>query len=358
LKPKVYFIFSVSEKTNDNSVALQPEIVELSSVLYFTQAMVGRRYYRIKVLLALYAWFQGGENRMEVAEKNLLNGIDKFYELYFLLFSFFIEITDFYRRRTEDAKNKFLPSEEELNPNKKFLENRIVDCILRNKDLQHHFNTYKFSWTEEQDMIRKVFLKIRNSKDLKDYLNSGNSLFKEDKEIVYKIFRKFISRSSELQFYCEERSIHWISDFDLAALFLQKTVQLIPEQFSEELSFTNLLNKDEDDDPADGQKFIIDLFRKTILHSEEFEKMIEEKTKNWELERIAITDIILIKMALTELIHFPMIPVKVTLNEYIDISKNYSTPKSKLFINGILDKLVETLKFENKIVKRGRGLLT
>jgi N utilization substance protein B len=161
-----------------------------------------------------------------------------------------------------------------------------------------------------------------------------------------------------LQFYCEERSIHWTSDYDLAALFIQKTIQLIPEEFPEEADFTSLLNKEEDMDPADEQKFILDLFRTTIIHSEEFEKMIEGKTKNWEIDRIALTDIILIKMALTELIHFPTIPIKVTLNEYIDISKNYSTPKSKLFINGILDKLVETLSSEKKINKRGRGLMT
>lgn len=320
--------------------------------------MVGRRYYRIKVLLALYAWFQGGEHRIEVAEKNLLQSIDKFYELYFLLFSFLIEITDFYRRRTEDAKSKFLPSEEELNPNKKFLENRLLASILKNKDLQRQFNRYKFSWTEEQDMIRKVFLKMRNSKDLNDYLNSGNSSFKEDKEILYKLFRKFITRSSELQYYCEERSIHWNDDYDLAALFIQKTIQLIPEQFTEEATFTSLLNKEEDNDPSDEQRFILELFRKTIVHSEEFEQMIEGKTKNWELDRIALTDIILIKMALTELIDFPTIPIKVTLNEYIDISKNYSTPKSKLFINGILDKLVESLNADEKIIKRDRGLIT
>jgi transcription antitermination protein NusB len=348
LKGKVYFNLSGFRNSNDNSVALQSE----------KRNMVGRRYYRIKVLLALYAWFQGGEHRMEVAEKSLLQGIDKFYELYYLLFSFYIEITEFYSRRTEDAKSKFLPTEEELNPNKKFLENRLLSLILVNKDLQKQFNRYRFSWTEEQNMIRNVFLKIRNSKDLKVYLNSENSSFKEDKEIVYKIFKKFIARSAELQFYCEERSIHWNNDFELAALFIQKTIQLIPEDFKEDSLLSSLLDKDEDNDPADDQRFILDLFRKTIFHSEEFEKMIEVKTNNWEIDRIALTDIILIKMALTEIIHFPTIPIKVTLNEYIDISKSYSTPKSKLFINGILDKLTIELNQEKKIRKTGRGLIT
>ena len=310
------------------------------------------------MLQALYAWFQGGEHRIEIAEKNLLQGIDKFNELYYLIFSFFNEIIDFYRRRTEDAKHKFLPTAEELNPNFKFLENRVVICILQNKDLQHQVTRYKFSWTEEQELIRKVFLKLRNSKDMKDYLNSGIHTFREDQEIVNKLFRKFISRSADLQSYCEERCIHWNDDFSLAAIFIQKTIQMIPEDFPENAGFPSLFNKEEEDDPSDDHLFILELFRKSILHSEEFEHMIEGKTKNWELERIALVDIILIKMALAELIYFPTIPVKVTLNEYIDISKDYSTPKSKLFINGILDKLVEMLSFDDKIIKHGRVLIT
>jgi transcription antitermination protein NusB len=336
------------KKAGDYSLALQQKIT----------GMFGRRHYRIKVLHALYAWYQGGEDRMDIAEKNLLHSIEKFTELYYLLLSFYIELVDFYRRRMEDAKNKFLPTEDELNPNTKFLKNRMLEIILNNKELQHMVHRYKISWTEEQEMIRILFLKMRNSKDLKEYLGSGNSSFKEDKEIVHKLFRKYIARSAELKYYCEDRSIHWNNDFELASIFIQKTLQLVPEQFSRDDSFPGLLSKEDDNDPAGNRRFIIDLFRKTLQHSEEFDGMIEGKTKNWEIDRIALTDIILIKMALTELMHFPTIPVKVTLNEYIDISKNYSTPKSRLFINGILDKLTENLKQENKIKKTGRGLLT
>ena len=320
--------------------------------------MIGRRYYRTKVLQALYAWFQGGEERIEIAEKNLLHGIEQFYELYFLFFSFFIEITDFYRKRIEDARHKFLPTAEELNPSQKFFQNRIVRSILSNKDLQHQKNRYRFSWTEDQEMIRKVFLKIRNSKDMKDYLASGISSFNEDQETVHKLVRKYIARSPEFRSYCEERSIHWSYDFNLASLFVQKTVLLMHEQFSDSSSFLDLFNKEEDGDPAEEERFITDLFRKTILHSDEYEEMIRLKTKNWEIERIAMTDIILLKMGIAELINFPTIPVKVTLNEYIDISKNFSTPKSKIFVNGILDKIIETLQAENKIKKHGRGLIT
>jgi len=319
--------------------------------------MLSRRHYRIKVFQALYAWFQGGEFRPEVAEKNLLLSIDKIYELYYIQLSFLLEIHDFYRRRTEEAKNKFYPTEEELNPSSRFLDNAVIRLIAENKDLQSQVARYKISWTEEQEMIRKVGTKIRASKDLKAYLDSETSSFEEDREIVYRIFKKHLAKSTELQFFCEERNIFWTDDFQGAALFILKTIKLLPENFKEKDALTSLFVKDEDDSPADDRKFIVELFRKTIANSEDLEALIDGKTKNWELERIALTDIILIKMALTELMHFPSIPIKVTMNEYIELSKLFSTPKSKLFINGLLDKLTEELKEAKKIKKKGRGLI-
>jgi N utilization substance protein B len=319
--------------------------------------MLGRRQYRIKVFQALYAWFQGGESRQDVAERALLQSIDKIVELYFLQISFFLEVIEFYGMRLEDAKNKFYPTEEEVNPNMKLLENSLILCLQQNKDLQKQFSTYKFSWTEEQEMVRKIYLKVRNLKDLRNYFNQSESSFEADRDIVYRIFKKCISKSSELQFYCEERNIFWVEDYQSAALFILKTLKQIPENFPSTQSLVSLFPKDEDDDPKEDKKFIVELFRKTIAQSEKLEEMIRVNTKNWELERIALTDIILIKMAMVELMQFQSIPVKVTMNEYIELSKLFSTPKSKLFINGLLDKLVEDLKKEKKLKKKGRGLL-
>jgi N utilization substance protein B len=319
--------------------------------------MLGRRQYRIKVFQALYAWFQGGETRQEVAEKALLQSIDKIVELYFLQISFFLEVIEFYRMRLEDAKNKFYPTEEEVNPNMKLLENSLIISLQQNKDLQKQFSTYKFSWTEEQEMVRKIYLKVRNLKDLRSYFNQDETSFEADRDIVYRIFKKCISKSSELQFYCEERNIFWVEDYQSAALFILKTLKQIPENFPDSQSLVTLFPKDEDDDPKEDKKFIVELFRKTIARSEKLEEMIRGNTKNWELERIALTDIILIKMAMIELMLFHSIPVKVTMNEYIELSKLFSTPKSKLFINGLLDKLVDDLKKEKKLKKKGRGLL-
>jgi len=320
--------------------------------------MLGRRHYRIKVLQALYAYFQGGEARIEVAEKNLLNSLDKVYELYYLQLSFLLEVIHFYRFRMEESKTKFYPTPEEVNPSYKLSENRVVMQLQQNRDLAAQTGKYKISWTEEQEMVRKIYQKLKASKDLTDYLNSGVNTYREDQDFIEKLFRKFVAKSADLQYYFEERSIYWDDDFEVAAIFVLKTIKLMSEDFKEGDSLIALFNRDQEDNPAEDRKFILDLFRKTIINSEESDKLIDDRTRNWELDRIALTDILLIKMALTELTAFSQIPVKVTMNEYIEISKQFSSQKSKLFINGILDKLVLDLTADKKIRKTGRGLMT
>ncbi len=341
-----------------NSVDLQPQTWNPKSVLFHKMIMLGRRHYRIKVLQALYAYFQGGESRIEIAEKNLLNSLDKVYELYFLQLSFLLEVIHFYRFRMEESKNKFYPTPEEVNPSYKLSENRIILQLQQNLDLAAQVAKYKISWTEEQDMVRKVYQKLKASKDLADYINSEVSSYEEDQDFAERLFRKFVAKSGDLQSYFEERSIYWYDDFDVAAVFVLKTIKLMSASFGEKDSLTFLFSKDQEDDPAEDRKFILDLFRKTIVNSESSDKLIDDRTRNWELDRIALTDILLIKMALTELTNFSQIPVKVTMNEYIEISKQFSSQKSKLFINGILDKLVTDLTTEKKIRKTGRGLMT
>jgi len=320
--------------------------------------MLGRRHYRIKVLQALYAYFQGGETRVDVAEKNLLTSLDKVLELYFLQLSFLLEVIHFYRYRMEESKTKFFPTPEELNPNYKLAENRLVVQLQQNREMASMSEKYKISWTEEQEMVRKVYQRIKTSKEHEEYLQSAEGSYHEDQLFLERLFRKFIARSGELQYYFEERNIHWDDDFEVAAVFILKTIRLMKETHDETVSLTGLLTAGLDDDPAEDKKFITGLFRKTIRYSEEYDKLIDARTRNWELERIALTDILLIKMALTELMHFSQIPIKVTMNEYIEISKRFSSQKSKLFINGILDKLVTDLQEEKKIVKTGRGLMT
>ena len=319
--------------------------------------MLGRRHFRIKVLQGLYAYFQGGEPMITKAEKNLLQSIDRVTELYFIQLSFFLEFIDFYEQRMEDAKHKFYPSEDELNPNAKLLSNRVVCMLRENKDLQSKIREYKISWTEDRDDILKVYKRIHESKEHKAYLSSEESSYQEDQQFVAKVLKKYILRSEELQHICESRSIHWVDDFEIAAIFLVKTIKLLPDDFPASASLVSLFTRDKETDPKEEHQFIIELFRKAITHSDEFETLIQTRLKNWELDRIALTDIILIKMALAEFLYFPSIPVKVTMNEYIELSKLFSSVKSKLFINGILDKLVADLTAEDRIKKVGRGLI-
>lgn len=319
--------------------------------------MLGRRHVRTKVLQGLYAYFMGGEPRIDKAEKNLLQSIDRITELYFTQISFFLEVVAFYERRMEDAKHKFYPTYEELNPNAKFINNRVVMQLTGNEDYQSRLRNYKTSWTEEQESIRKVYLRIHESREHRDYLYSGEDSYREDQDFVVKMMKKFIMRSPELQFFCEERSIHWSDDFEVAAAFVLKTIRLLSPEFQFNMPLLSLFSKETDEDQGEEHSFIVELFRKTILHSDEFEERINWRLKNWELDRIALTDIIIIKMALSEFLFFPTVPLKVTLNEYIELSKHFSTIKSKLFINGILDKLLSDLVEEDKIHKTGRGLI-
>jgi N utilization substance protein B len=320
--------------------------------------MLGRRHFRVKVLQGLYAFFQGGEPRIELAEKKVLQSIDKMNELFYLQISFLLEVFHFYEVRMEEAKFKFIPTEAELNPNVKLLKNKLLIQLQTNISVSEAIKRYQISWNEEQEMVRKVYQKIKTSKELAEYLCSMDSSYQEDRELMVRIFRKFIAKSGDFRSFCEERFIYWSDDFDIASVFVLKMLRLLNEDTSENDRLEYLFHKEHDDDPAEDRKFIQELFCGTIMHNEEYEELIQSRTRNWELERIALTDIILIKMALTELLHLHEIPVKVTLNEYIELSKQFSSQKSKSFINGILDKLVADLQTESKIKKRGRGLMT
>lgn len=319
--------------------------------------MLGRRHYRVKVLQSLYAFFLGGEPRLEVAEKNLLKSIEMVYQLLSLQFSFLFELIHFYEYRMEESKNKFYPTADELNPSLKLLHNRVLKILKGNEPLRKQIERHAVSWTEEQEMVRKTNLKLKASKDLQAYLNSGEDSFEEDRNVMIRLFRKNVANNADLRSFCEERSIHWLDDFDVVSGYAIKVLMILPENFPAKADILSLFAKDNEDEASESNEFIRDLFRKTILHSEEFEKLISARSKNWELERIALTDIIILKMALAEVLYFPQIPVKVTLNEYIEISKHFSTQKSKQFINGILDKLVADLKEQDLIKKSGRGLI-
>ena len=301
---------------------------------------------------ALYAFFQSDDTDLPKAEKQLLSSIDKVYELYIYILSLVPELLDFAVKTQQDAKLKRLPTEEDLNPNTKFTDNKVAAAMAANHFLQKQISDRKISWQVEQELIKKIFNEIKAGESYTEYLAIADNSFEKDKEFFAKVIKKHLEEFEPLIYFFEEKSIIWMDDFDLAFSMAIRTVKSIYENRTEQ-NFLIPLFKDEKEDKA----FTLDLFRKTILHDKEYEKLIGEKTQNWEVERIAMMDVLLMKMAITEILNFSSVPTKVSLNEYIELSKNYSTPKSQLFVNGILDKLLADFKANNQLNKVGRGLM-
>jgi N utilization substance protein B len=319
--------------------------------------MLSRRHLRIKVMQALYAHFQIEDSTVILSEKKLVSNIESIYDLYIHFLSAIIEVKDIAHNILEDARQKFLPTEEDLNPNTRFVHNLFISQLDNNVDLRKNINRLKINWSDDKDLFRKIFLSFRESEEYKSYMKASASGYKEDKEITVKLLSNFLLANEAFVSLFEEKNLYWADDMDTAVMMILKTIKKWNKSYNEyQLLPPLLVSPDEEgDDLIDD--FVLKLFRKTIIHSDEFDALIAKYAANWELERIAILDVILFKMALTEFIEFPSIPVKVTINEYIEISKEYSTPKSKQFINGLLDKMSADMKKEGRIKKMGRGLI-
>ena len=277
--------------------------------------------------------------------------ISRFYELFLYQLLFINEIYETAGKQSEDAKHKHIPTKEELNPNTRFLENRFLIALSKSATLQELYKKRSISWIGENEIARRAFTNFKTSSEYEKYLESEDS-FEKDKEIVATLVKKFIVDFPPLMQYYEERSIFWVDDIDIVNMILIKVIRSSKEAEIDK-TFTDLEWQLDDED----REFAIDLFRKTIMGSEKYDKIISDKALNWELDRIALMDVMLMKMALCEFMEFPSIPVKVTLNEYIDLAKMYSSPKSSIFINGMLDKIIADLKRNDLIHKTGRGLM-
>lgn len=319
--------------------------------------MLSRRHLRTKVLQTVYSFILSDNQDIVAGEKQLLKSIDKLYELYISELSLLIEIVDFARKRLEGGKKKYFPTQEDLNPNTKFINNKVIAILEKNKDFRKYLSKYKISWIEEQEMIRKLYNEVKGAGFFEKYLAKPGLEFEDDRDVLIKVLKRVISQYEYLEQYYEDKSVFWsFEDFQTANMMAIKTLKQCNEKDGPDEPLPEIFKSNVEIDNED-RNFMLELFRKSILHHKEYTELIAEKAKNWELDRIAIMDILLINMALTEFIDFPSIPVKVTLNEYIEISKYYSSAKSKVFINGILDKLMADLKSDNKINKMGRGLL-
>lgn len=301
---------------------------------------------------ALYAYFQGDEESIKKTENELMQAVDRIYDLYLYLLLSFGELKEIAEHRIEENKKKIRPTEEDLNPNRKFVDSVIIQTLQDSYSLREASEDRSVNWIgdEHREMFRKIFIQMREGETYFAHMNNGLTGFEEDKSFMINLFKAEIANSPLVYHFFEEKSIHWLDDIDLACQMAIKSIKSMEEG---EKFVAMPLYKDKEDE----QEFIRTLLRKTISMDSENLKLIDELTDNWELERIAKMDILLLKMAITELQIFKSIPKKVTLNEYIEISKFYSTPKSHGFINGILDKAVDRLVKDGKISKLGRGLM-
>lgn len=315
--------------------------------------MLNRRHLRIKVLQILYAFFQSKENDVLKAQKELLLSVERMYDLYLYLLLTFSELKRAAETSNEIKKNKLRPDESDLKPNLKWVENKLVLKIEQTDALNKIANTRKINWSgaENQELFRKMFLQLKESETYFEFMGNSLNDFEEDKKFALALFKNEIVNSEFLHHFIEEKSIFWQDDIDLCCSMTIKTLKISTEDTP--ISLLPLYKENDDE-----KDFILNLCRDTITMNDQNEKLIEILAENWELDRIAKMDVLLLKLALTELQTCSNIPTKVTMNEYIEISKFYSTPKSNLFINGILDKAIVLLTKEKKINKIGRGLMS
>jgi transcription antitermination protein NusB len=306
---------------------------------------------------AIYAFQQEGPENINAGEKQLINSLDKLYELFIYQLSLIIELSDFARKRIEENRLKQLPTPEDLNPNLRFIQNRFINQLENNRDYLKRFAAYRINWADEDDMIRKFYNLLREDEGYLNYMNKPDVTYLDEKQVVNHVILRLFSESDYLRSYFDERNIYWTEDFDIAIMMVDKTIKSFKETADEFTSLPTLLKDEKNSDGSEDMEFVKHLYRKTLINSDELNKVISERASNWDLERIAVMDTILLKMAITELVEFESIPIKVTLNEYIELSKEYSSPKSKIFINGVLDKLIVDYKKQNLIKKSGRGLM-
>lgn len=313
--------------------------------------MLSRRYVRIKTFQALYGYWQSDSPNPGAIGRSVLQNIEHTYDLYIALLQIFPQLHVCANERIVERKKKQLPTAEDLNPNLQFVTNKALSALITSSVLRDEGEKRKINWVGHKELMTRMFKSLSNSEVYSKYMAKTSGGFVDDRKFLAELFVKEIANFEDLHEVFEERSIHWMEDLDLACFMVKRTI----ENMEDEAGTFKL--RELYADPASEKEFISDLFHRTIDLADEHQKAIADSAKNWETDRMALSDIILMKMALAEARTFSMIPVKVTMNEYIEIAKGYSTPKSRNFINGILDKLFEKYQASGEIKKVGRGLI-
>lgn len=307
--------------------------------------MINRVLIRSKVLQMVYAFYQKENTNLRDMEKEFIESLEKSYELYHYLLLLMNDITYYAEKRIDQKRNKYLPTEEDINPNTRFIDNRFVAQLRENHALDHYVSAHKLSWDHHEQLIKTLFEQISTSPAYIEYMQADSCDYEADKEVWRKIFKQTLNNGSDLAEALEEDCIYWNDDLDIVITFVIKTIKRFEQAKGADQELLPMF-KDNDD-----KLFALKLFRAAIQNGEEYRQMITSSVKNWELERLAMMDLIILQIALAEILEVEEIPLNVSFNEYIDLAKVFSTEKSGTFINGTLDHLVQQLKKDNKLFK-------
>ncbi len=314
--------------------------------------MLTRRHIRVKVMQCIYALVQSKDDSLQKQEKFLRVSIENMYVLYLLILSLLAELQRLGAKHASHASKKYLATEEDGYPDReKFVKNRLLLQISENELLKDELSKRKLdNWYLNDEYVKILYKEVVASDIYKAYMTNGKDGYEDDREVVVQLFKEIIAPNEKIYEYFEDDKLTWVDDFPIVNTFLSKRLRKATEASGNRFFLPSLL-KDQQD-----MIFANDLLTKTLLNDAKWEKEIEGKTPNWDNDRIAEIDLIILKMAICELLNFPSIPEKVTLNEYLEIAKEYSTPKSSIFINGVLDKLAKEYKSDGRLQKIGRGL--
>ncbi|WP_242091576.1 transcription antitermination factor NusB [Aestuariivivens sediminicola] len=313
--------------------------------------MLNRRHIRVKVMQSIYALRGSESDDLSKPQKFLLFSIENMYNLYLLLMALLVEVQKRAESDLQKKQNKHLATQEDKNPNRKFVNNELLLLLKDNGLLSEHLNSHNIqNWQLDDEYVNIIFKAIIKSEHYNTYMQTRTSSFNEDKEFIIDIFKEVIAPNQKLYEYIEDKHLTWLDDLPTVNTTILKLLRKVRPATSEQ-HFVPRLYKDPED-----KTFALDLFKKTVLNTAALNEEIAQKTKNWDADRIADVDFVLLQMAICEIKEFPSIPVKVTINEYLEIAKEYSTSRSSIFINGILDKLVKEYQNSHTLNKSGRGL--
>lgn len=312
--------------------------------------MINRRHIRVKVMQSVYAMQQSQNDDLTRELKFLKHSIQKMSDLYVLNLQLLIELQKAAQKKITLSKKKILATKEDLAPNTKFVNNKLINLLTESVSLEGYveLNNLK-NWEEDTEYVKIIFEALESSQLYIDYMSTPEGNYNEDRDFVVAFFKEIIAPNEKLDEYYEDKMISWVDDIPFINTWVVKSLN---KQSPKNKFILGSLYKDNED-----KKYVADLFNKTMLHQHKYQEDIHEKTPNWEADRIADIDMILIKMAITEFLHFPSIPARVTINEYIELAKDYSTNKSGYFVNGVLDKLSKDYEESKKMLKIGRGLV-